>query len=92
MHKQPHNGTTTPPGQVVNLEVPRTKAVEAFRDDQFVGASTDYLRGYKHGLADAKDATKNLRDSLKYERSQRLHWYLEAMKYKAIVEKYTKFA
>lgn len=41
MHKQPHNDTTNPPGQITNklpnLEVPLTRAVEAFQGEQIEG-------------------------------------------------------
>ena len=33
----PQHNTINPPGQIVNLEVPLTKAIEAFRDDQQAG-------------------------------------------------------
>ena len=41
MHKQPHNDTTNPPGQVINkipnMEVPLVRAVEAFQGEQIEG-------------------------------------------------------
>ena len=41
MHKQPHNDTTIPPGQIINkipnLEMPLTRAVEAFQGEQIEG-------------------------------------------------------
>ena len=73
-----HN-ITHPPGQIVNpvnLEQPLTKAVEDFQ-----GTTEEGLRG----------RVRNLEQELKNVRAHNLQLYLELEKYKAIVQKVTKF-
>lgn len=57
--------TVNPPGQIVNpphLEVPLTRAVEAFRDEEIEGLVR---------------RVRQLENELKYERSERTRLYLE---------------
>lgn len=75
----PQHNTTNPPGQIVNpvnLEQPLTTAVEAFQDTTEEG-----LRG----------RVRNLEQELRKTRQENLRLYLELEKYKAIVQKVTKF-
>jgi hypothetical protein len=45
LHKPAHKDTVNPPAQYVNLEMPLTKAVEAFKDEQIY-----WLRARVHEL------------------------------------------
>ena len=76
IRKSPQYDTTKPPGQIINFEVPLVRAAEAFRGDDIDGLRVQ---------------VRELRKELRYEREQRTFWYLDAMKYKAMVEKMTKF-
>lgn len=59
----PQHNTMFPPGQIVHhLEVPLTKAVEDYRDDQLAGLVR---------------RVQQLENELKYERSERTRLYLE---------------
>ena len=64
MHKQPHNDIMNPPGQIVNLEMPLVRAVEAFQGEQ--------MMGLVRRVAELENALKTLREQnlslyLKYQ-------------------------
>lgn len=59
----PQHNTAFPPGQIVHhLEVPLTKAVEDYRDDQLAGLTR---------------RVQQLENELKYVRSENVRLYLE---------------
>ena len=59
----PQHNTAFPPGQIVHhLEVPLTKAVEDYRDDQLAGLTR---------------RVQQLENELKYVRSEHVRLYLE---------------
>ncbi len=62
IRKSPQYDTTTPPGQIVNLEMPLGRAIEAFRAEETEGLVR---------------RVQQLEKELKYERDLRLRLYSE---------------
>jgi len=62
MHKPAHKDTVNPPAQIVNLEMPLGRAIEAFRDEETEGLVRRVLQ---------------LEKELKYVRSENLRLYAE---------------
>ncbi len=62
IRKSPQYDTTTPPGQIVNLEMPLGRAIEAFRAEEMEGLVR---------------RVQQLEKELKYVRSQNLLLYAE---------------
>jgi hypothetical protein len=62
IRKSPQHDTTTPPGQIINLEMPLGRAIEAFRAEEMEGLVR---------------RVQQLEKELKYVRSQNLLLYAE---------------
>ncbi len=62
MHKPAHKDTVNPPGQIVNLEMPLGRAIEAFKAEETEGLVRRVLQ---------------LEKELKYERELRLRLNFE---------------
>jgi hypothetical protein len=64
IRKSPQYDTTTPPGQIVNLEMPLGRAIEAFKAEEMEGLVR---------------RVQQLENELKYTRSQNLQLYAELL-------------
>lgn len=62
MHKSAYKDTTNPPGQIVNLEMPLGRAIEAFRAEEIEGLVR---------------RVQQLENELKYARGENLRLYSE---------------
>jgi hypothetical protein len=69
MHKSAHKDTTNPPGQIVNLEMPLGRAIEAFRAEEMEGLVR---------------RVQQLENELKHLRARNLDLYLQLQEQKSL--------